>query len=179
MELRKQPLLTAAQIQKKVEALAEAVSDDYEGKELLLVAVLKGSLIFASDLMRRLTVPASLEFIRARSYCHTHSRGCCDFLMLPERPVTGRHVLVIEDIIDTGVTAKSIIEYLSAQSPQSLEVCTLLDKPARREAQIAPRYVGFVIENEFVVGYGMDYEEQGRHWPDIHVLIDEGSKTSP
>jgi len=170
MELRKEPLLTAAQIQKKVETLAGEISADYAGKELLLIAVLKGSLIFASDLMRRLTVPAGLEFIRARSYCQTRSRGCCEFLMLPERPVTGRHVLIIEDIVDTGITANSIVEYLAAQDPASLDICTLLDKPARRTTEIHPRYTGFAIENQFVVGYGMDYEEKGRNWPDIHVM---------
>ena len=172
MELKKRPLLTAGQIQKKVEEIAQQISADYEGRDLLLITVLKGSLIFASDLMRHLTVPSSVDFIRARSYCHTHSKGCCDFLVLPEQPVTGRHVLVIEDIIDTGLTARCIVDYLAAQNPASLEVCTLLDKAGRRKVQVHPRYVGFIIDNEFVVGYGMDYEEQGRNWPDIYVMLD-------
>jgi len=172
MELKKRPLLTAGQIQKKVEEIAQQISADYEGRDLLLITVLKGSLIFSSDLMRRLTVPSSVDFIRARSYCHTHSQGCCEFLLLPEQPVTGRHVLVIEDIIDTGLTARSIVDYLAAQNPASLEVCTLLDKAARRKVQVHSRYVGFIIDNVFVVGYGMDYEEQGRNWPDIHVMLD-------
>ncbi|HUW59453.1 MAG TPA: hypoxanthine phosphoribosyltransferase [Candidatus Bathyarchaeia archaeon] len=171
MELKKRPLLTAGQIRKKVEEIAQRISADYAGRDLLLIAVLKGSLIFASDLMRRLTVPSSVDFIRARSYCQTHSQGRCDFLLLPEQPVTGRHVLVIEDIIDTGLTARCIVDYLAAQNPASLEICTLLDKPARRNVQIHLRYVGFAIDNEFVVGYGMDYEEQGRNRPDIHVLL--------
>jgi hypoxanthine phosphoribosyltransferase len=172
MELKKRLLLTAGQIQKKVEEIAQQISADYAGRDLLLIAVLKGGFIFASDLMRRLAVPSSVDFIRARSYCQTHSRGSCDFLLLPEQPVTGRHVLVIEDIIDTGLTARRIVDYVAAQNPASLEVCTLLDKPARRKVQIGPRYVGFVIGNEFAIGYGMDYEEQGRNWPDIHVLLD-------
>ena len=172
MELKKRPLLTAGQIQKKVEEIAQQISADYEGRDLLLITVLKGSLIFASDLMRHLTVPSSVDFIRARSYCHTHSKGCCDFLVLPEQPVTGRHVLVIEDIIDTGLTARCIVDYVAAQNPASLEVCTLLDKAGRRKVQVHPRYVGFIIDNEFVVGYGMDYEEQGRNWPDIYVMLD-------
>lgn len=172
MELKKPPLLTAGQIQKKVEELALEISADYASRDLLLITVLKGGLIFASDLMRRLTVPSTVDFIRARSYCQTHSQGRCGFLLLPEQPVTGRHVLVIEDIIDTGLTAHCIVDYVAAQNPASLEVCTLLDKPARRKIHVQPRYVGFVIDNEFVVGYGMDYEEQGRNCPDIHVLLD-------
>lgn len=171
MELKKQPLLTADEIRAKVESLGRQISADYAGRSLLLVTVLKGSLIFASDLMRSLTIPATIDFIRARSYSKTCSRGCCDFLLLPEQPVTGRHVLVVEDIVDTGITARAIIDYLRAQTPASCAVCSLLDKPARRTTHVDLDYVGFVIDNEFVVGYGMDYEEEGRHLPDIRVLL--------
>jgi hypoxanthine phosphoribosyltransferase len=164
--------LTAEQIRAKVEALALDISADYADTDLLLIAVLKGSLIFASDLMRLLTMPARIDFVRVRSYCETHSQGCCEFLLLPDQPATGRHVLIIEDIIDTGLTARCVLDYIAAQNPASVEVCALLDKPARRKTQIDARYVGFAIGNEFVVGYGMDYEEQGRNWPDIHVLIE-------
>ncbi len=172
MELRKQPLLTAGQIQKKVEELAQQISTDYAGRDLLLITVLKGSLIFASDLMRRISVPVTVDFIRAQSYCHTHSKGSCDLLVSPQQPVAGHHVLVIEDIIDTGVTARRVVEFLDGQKPASLEICSLLDKPARRTVPVNPRYIGFSIDNEFVVGYGMDYQEEGRNWPDIHVLIE-------
>lgn len=173
MELKKQPLLTAGQIQKKVEELARQISADYADKDILLIAVLKGSLIFTSDLMRLLTIPSTVDFVRARSYCETRSRGSCEFLLLPDQPLTGRHVLVVEDIIDTGLTVRCVLDRLAAQKPASVEVCTLLDKPARRKVQISPRYVGFIIDDEFVVGYGMDYEEQGRNWPDIHVLVED------
>ena len=170
MRLNETPLLTAEQIQRRVAELAEEVSRDFAVRELLLVAVLKGGLVFCADLMRWLTIPVSVDFIRARSYRETGSTGRPEFVWLPEWPVTGRHVLIIEDILDTGRTAAGIVERLEAERPAGLALCALLDKPSRRETDIAADYVGFTIDNHFVVGYGLDYEERGRELPDIYIM---------
>jgi len=170
MKLNKSPLISTEAIRQRVAELAAAISADYAGRELLLVAVLKGSVVFMADLLRQLTVPATVEFIQARSYEKTESRGQIVFLYLPEWPLAGKHVLVIEDIVDTGRTAAVILERFKADQPASLALCTLLDKPARREVPVSIQYTGFTIEDHFVVGYGLDYDQRGRELPDIRIL---------
>jgi len=173
MRLNETPLLSAEEIGRRVAELAAAVSADYTGRELLLVAVLKGSIVFMADLLRQLTVPATVEFIRARSYEKTRPQGPIEFTYFPERPIAGKHVLVIEDIVDTGGTAAAILERFTADHPASLALCALLDKPARRETPVPIRYAGFTIDDHFVVGYGLDYDQRGRELPDIRILEQE------
>jgi hypoxanthine phosphoribosyltransferase len=175
MRLSPDPLLTAEQVRRRVNELADRISEDNAGRSLMLIAVLKGGTIFAADLMRRLTIPVSLDFIRARSYQGTQSQGRVDFTFLPEQQVRDRHVLVVEDILDTGVTAAGILRRLEAEQPASLALCTLLDKPSRRTTGVHADYVGFTIGDHFVVGYGLDYEERGRELPDIYILQGDGA----
>ena len=175
MQLHSTPLITAEQIRRRIAELAEAISRDYAGRELVLMVVLKGGIIFAADLMRALTVPVTVEVIRARSYEGTRSSGRVEFTCLPEQSVAEKHVLIIEDIIDTGRTASVIVERLQSEHPAGLAVCTLLDKPSRREVPIALAYAGFTIEDHFVVGYGLDYEQHGRELPGIYFLEGEPS----
>jgi len=170
MRLNEQPLLTAAQIEARIAEIAREISDRYAGRDPVLVAVLKGAAIFAADLMRRLTVPACLDFIRARSYAGTESQGRVRITFLPEHSLEGRHVIVVEDILDTGRTTSAVLDCIRQQNPASLVLCTLLDKPARRVVPVKADYTGFRIDNLFVVGYGLDYDERYRHFPDIRTL---------
>lgn len=170
MKLSREPLVTSARIQGRVAELAAEVSRDYAGREVILVVVLKGGFIFAADLVRRITVPVSVDFIRARSYRGQESAGPIEFQWVCEDGIAGKHVLVLEDILDTGRTAAAILDYLKRHKPATLALCTLLDKPARREVAIVADYVGFTIDNHFVVGYGLDYDQQGRELPDVWIL---------
>lgn len=173
MELTKTPLIEAEQIRARVRALAQEIEADYAGAPLVLLTVLKGSLHFASDLQRAMSecLELHLEFIRARSYDGTASTGTVELLYTPEVGFTGRHVLVLEDILDTGRTATSILAHVRAQQPATLRLATLLDKPARRVVPIEADYVGFRIDDHFVVGYGLDLNERYRHLPAIHCLV--------
>lgn len=170
MRLNETPLISTEEIGQRVAELAATISADYTGRDLVLVAVLKGSIVFLADLLRQLTVPATVEFIRARSYEKTRSQGPIEFTYLPERPIAGKHVLVIEDIVDTGETAAAILERFNADRPASLALCALLDKPACRKIPVPIQYTGFTIDDHFVVGYGLDYDQRGRELPDIRIL---------
>ena len=170
MRLSEDPLIPAETIHRRVGELAQAISTACDGQELCVIAVLRGGVIFAADLVRRLSVDVVLDFIRAKSYAGAASTGQVEFLDLPDEPVTGKHVLVVEDILDTGRTAQAIVEYLGRQEPASLAVCTLLDKPARRKVPFHADFVGFTIDDHFVVGYGLDLDEQFRHLPDIRTI---------
>ncbi len=170
MHLNEVPMISASAIEARIVELAETISRDYAGQEIIAVIVLKGACIFAADLLRQLTAPVSLEFVRARSYRGTTSSGRVDISVLPERSLENAHVLVLEDILDTGRTTSKVLETLAEQHPASIHLCALLDKPSRREVPIEARYTGFRIDDAFVVGYGLDYEEAYRHLPGIHVL---------
>jgi len=174
MNLNKTPLLTAQEIQRRVGELAQAIDADYAERvgenSLRLVVVLKGGIVFAADLIRCLATPLTIDFVRARSYEGTQSTGNVELSHLPDQPVAGAHVLVVEDILDTGRTTAAILERLRADGPASLAVCVLLDKPARRKLDVLAEYVGFTIEDHFVVGYGLDVQEHARQLPGIHVL---------
>lgn len=167
-------LLTEQQIAQKVRELGERISEDYRGNDILMVGVLKGAVIFMADLIRRITVPVSIDFMAVSSYGKaSESSGVVQILKDLDRNIAGRHVILVEDIVDTGLTLKYMLENLSTRKPASLKICTLLDKPSRRKADVTPDYNGFVIPDEFVVGYGLDYAEKYRNLRDIGVLKPE------
>ena len=173
MRLSDAPLFPHEAIQARVNALAAQVRVDYAGTPLTLVVVLKGAAWFGADLARHLPNDTTVEFIRAKSYAGDRSTGTVEFSMLAEAGLGGRDVLVVEDILDTGRTLTAVVERLGAQRPNSLRVCTLLDKPARRALEITADYVGFEIPDHFVVGYGLDYNEAYRALPAIYTLSPE------
>jgi bifunctional protein TilS/HprT len=163
---------SAAQIQRRVRQLAREISHDYEGRHLLLVGVLRGVFCFMSDLMRYLTVPADVDFM-AISYYGAESGRAVHVTKDLDLSLEGRHVLLVEDIVDTGMTLSFVIGYLKARNPASLTVCTLLDKRVRRLAEAPLTYIGFEVPDEFLVGYGLDYQEEYRNLPFI-ALVSEG-----
>jgi len=167
-------LLDAGDIQERVAALAAAVSRDYRGRDLLLVAVLKGAVMFIADLLRYLEVPAAVDFMAISSYGRsTRSSGVVRIIKDLNESIEGRDVLIVEDIIDTGLTLRYLFELLKDRHPRSIRICTLLDKQERRKAEVPVHYRGFSIPNEFVVGYGLDYGERYRNLPFIGVLRPE------
>src|SRR3954447_4476464 len=152
----------------------EEISEDYEGRDLLLVGVLKGAVFFMADLMRHISVPCEVDFMAISSYgAATDSSGVVRILKDLDLNIEGRHVLVVEDIIDSGLTLSYLTRTLAAREPASLEVCTLLTKPERREVDVPVRYVGFEIPNRFVIGYGLDFGERYRNLPFVGVLHDD------
>lgn len=166
-----QVLLTAEEIKGKVKELGEAITRDYMGKNLLVVGILKGAVIFMSDLIREIKTPIDIDFMAVSSYgTSTQSSGVVRIMKDLERSIEEFHILIVEDIVDTGLTLKYLVENLRSRGPQSVKICTLLDKPGRRKVQVAPDYNGFSIPDEFVVGYGLDYNERFRHLPYIGVL---------
>jgi hypoxanthine phosphoribosyltransferase len=155
----------------RVAELGAEVSADYEGRDLLLIGVLKGAVFFMADLMRHLTVPCEVDFMAISSYGDaTDSSGIVRILKDLDINIEGRDVLVVEDIIDSGLTLSYLIRNLESREPSSLEVCALLTKPSRREIDVPVRYVGFEIPNKFVVGYGLDFGERYRNLPYVGVL---------
>ena len=155
----------------RVAELGVEVSADYEGRDLLLIGVLKGAVFFMADLMRHLTVPCEVDFMAISSYGDaTDSSGIVRILKDLDINIEGRHVLVVEDIIDSGLTLSYLIRNLESREPATLEVCALLTKPSRREIDVPVRYVGFEIPNKFVVGYGLDFAERYRNLPYVGVL---------
>jgi hypoxanthine phosphoribosyltransferase len=155
----------------RVAELGAAVSTDYGDKDLLLVGVLKGAVFFMADLMRELTIPCEVDFMAISSYgASTDSSGVVRILKDLDINIEGRDVLVVEDIIDSGLTLSYLMRMLESRNPASLEVCALLTKPARREIDVRVRYTGFEIPNEFVIGYGLDFGERYRNLPYVAVL---------
>jgi hypoxanthine phosphoribosyltransferase len=164
-------LIDEDQLQGRIAELGEEISADYAGRDLLLVGVLKGAVFFMADLMRRLTVPCEIDFMAISSYgAATDSSGVVRILKDLEINIEGRDVLVVEDIIDSGLTLSYLVRTLEAREPASLEVCALMTKPERREIEVDVRYVGFEIPNRFVIGYGLDYAERYRNLPYVGVL---------
>jgi hypoxanthine phosphoribosyltransferase len=167
-------LLTEEQIQTRVTELAQEIARDYAGQCPLLIGVLKGSIVFLSDLMRKLSLPLEIDLICCSSYgSAATSSGDVTLRTAPACQVSGRHVLLVEDIVDTGLTLAKLIELLQAQQPASLKVCCLLSKPSRRETEVEIHYTGFEIPDEFVVGYGLDYAERYRWLPHVAVVKPE------
>jgi len=164
-------LIGEDRLQERIRELGREISSDYEGRELLLVGVLKGAVFFMADLMRSITVPCEVDFMAISSYgASTDSSGVVRILKDLDINIEGRHVLVVEDIIDSGLTLSYLMRNLESREPASLEVCTLLTKPERREIDVDVRYVGFEIPNRFVIGYGLDFAERYRNLPYIGVL---------
>jgi hypoxanthine phosphoribosyltransferase len=158
-------------LQRRVAALGEEISADYAGRDLLLVGVLKGAVFFMADLMRHLTIPCEIDFMAISSYGDsTDSSGVVRILKDLDINIEGRDVLVVEDIIDSGLTLSYLMRNLEAREPASLEICALLTKPERREIDVPVRYVGFEIPNRFVIGYGLDFAERYRNLPYVGVL---------
>jgi hypoxanthine phosphoribosyltransferase len=164
------PLLSARQIQTKVKELAQRISQDYAGKELMAVGILKGAVIFFSDLVRNIEVPMNFDFIVASSYVKTETSGEIKIHYDIREDISEKHVLLIEDIVDTGVTLNHIRERILSRCPKSLKICTFLDKKERREVDIPLDYIGFEIPNKFVVGYGLDYDNKFRNLPYISIF---------
>lgn len=170
-EQRPTELLSRAQIEQRVRELGEAITRDYAGSEPVLVCVLKGSIIFAADLMRAIDLPLRVEFFGVKSYgAETTSSGVVQITLDLAHPIEGRHVLIVEDIVDTGLTLTYLKEQLKARGAESLRVCSLLNKPARMQRPVTIDYLGFTIEDVFVVGYGLDHAERFRNLPYIGVL---------
>jgi len=166
-------LITAEDLQARIDELAAEINRDYQGLRPVLICVLKGAVFFMADLARRLDVELEMDFMAVSSYgSSTDSSGVVRILKDLDMNIEGRHVLVVEDIIDSGLTLKYLTKNLSSRKPQSLEIVTLLDKPGRRKTKLQCRYTGFAIGNEFVVGYGLDYAEQYRNLPFI-ATVDE------
>jgi len=167
-------LIPPDRLQARIEALGAEISRDYEGRDLLLLSVLKGSVLFLSDLMRRITVPHAIDFMATSSYgAGMESSGVVRILKDLDAPIEGRNVLIVEDIIDTGRTLEYLVRILQARGPRSLRICTLLDKASRREVQVPVDYTGFEIPDKFVFGYGLDYAELYRNLPYVAVLAPE------
>jgi len=164
-------LIDPKTLQARIGELGDEISADYEGRDLLLVGVLKGAVFFMADLMRNLTIPCEIDFMAISSYGDsTDSSGVVRILKDLDINIEGRDVLVVEDIIDSGLTLSYLIRNLEAREPASLEVCALLTKPDRREIEVPVRYVGFEIPNRFVIGYGLDFAERYRNLPYVGVL---------
>jgi hypoxanthine phosphoribosyltransferase len=161
-------------LSRRVRELGRRISEDYEGLDLLLVGVLKGAVFFLSDLMRHIEVPCEVDFMAVASYgSTTDSSGVVRILKDLDVALEGRHVLIVEDIIDSGLTLQYLLRSLGARNPESIEVCALLTKPERRKVELKPRYVGFEIPNRFVVGYGLDHRERYRNLPYVAALAQE------
>lgn len=161
------PFITRDEIAKMVRSLAKQIEMDYDGKEVILICPLRGSVHFTADLMRELELPQQVDFVQLQA---VEKGGAIKIIKDISVNIAGKHVLIIEEIIDTGRTLSFLRNRLIASSPASLKIVTLLDKPARRELPIRPDYIGMTIEDRYVVGYGMDQEELGRNYPDIYIM---------
>ncbi len=167
-------LIDATTLRARVAELGEEISADYAGRDLLLIGVLKGAVFFMADLMRHLTVPCEVDFMAISSYgATTDSSGVVRILKDLDINIEGRNVLVVEDIIDSGLTLSYLLRNLESREPASLEVCALMTKPARRQIDVPVRYLGFEIPNRFVIGYGLDFAERYRNLPYVGVLSED------
>jgi hypoxanthine phosphoribosyltransferase len=165
-------LVQADDLRHRVRELAEEISRDYAGRELLLIGVLKGAFLFLADLMRHLEVPCEVDFMAVASYgSSTESSGVVRILKDLDAPLEARDVLIVEDIVDSGLTLQYLLRTLQARGPASLEVCALLTKPDRRRVDLPARYVGFEIPDKFAIGYGLDYAERYRNLPYVATLV--------
>jgi hypoxanthine phosphoribosyltransferase len=166
-------LVGAEELSRRVRELAEEISRDYSDKDLLLIGVLKGAVFFVSDLMRYLDVPVEVDFMAVASYgSATRSSGVVRILKDLDAPIEGRDVLIVEDIVDSGLTLQYLLRNLAGRNPRSLEVCALLIKPERRKVDLHTRYVGFEIPNRFAIGYGLDHAERYRNLPYVAALAE-------
>lgn len=170
----KEVLLSEEKILNKVKELAGRISEDYKGKDLLVVGILKGSVIVASDLIKNITIPCAIDFMAVSSYgSSTETSGVVRILKDLDHGVEGKDIIIVEDIIDSGVTLDYLLKYLKARKANSIEIVTLLSKPARRKVEIDVKYCGFEVPDEFLVGYGLDFAEKYRNLPFIGILKEE------
>ena len=170
-EYRLNLLISRDQVASIVKGLADQISEDYRGRKLVLVCILKGAFMFLSDLVRHLQIPVQIDFVRLASYgADTKTSGVIEITKDIETPVEGKDLLIIEDIIDSGRTLQFLRDRLALSNPHSVKICALLDKKARREVEIEADYLGKEIDNVFVVGYGIDFNEAYRHLPEIYYV---------
>ncbi len=167
----KKVLLTNEQIKAKTQEIADQINKDYQGEQLMVVCILRGAVIFMADLFSRLTIDAQMDFMAVSSYgAGTQTTGEVKINKDMTTPIDGKNLLIVEDIIDTGTTLSNLVKLLKTRNPKSIKICSLLDKPERRTVDFDGDYVGFKVPNEFVVGYGLDYDEKYRNLPDVCVL---------
>ncbi|MCY6485720.1 hypoxanthine phosphoribosyltransferase [Clostridium aestuarii] len=167
-------LLSEEELQEKIKKIGKKISDDYRNKELILIGVLKGSVPFMADLMKRIEIPCNMDFMAVSSYgSSTESSGVVRILKDLDFEIEGKDVLIIEDIIDSGITLSYLKKYLHAKNPNSVEIACLLNKPERREIEMDVKYLGYDVPNYFLVGYGLDYAEKYRNLPYIGILKEE------
>lgn len=162
-----------AKILQEVDRLAAQISRDLEGKNPLFLGILNGSFMFAADLFRRITIPAEISFVKLASYEGTNSTGVIKEVIGLSENISGRTVVIVEDIVDTGCTMKNLLENLGTRSPESIHVCTLLLKPEKLKVSLDVEYVALEIPNDFIVGYGLDYDGYGRNLKDIYTVVDK------
>jgi len=167
-------LYSPEDISKRIKELGKQISEEYAGKEIILVCILKGSYVFTADLSREIDVPCSVEFMQVSSYADsTVSSGSLKIIKDINVPVDDKHLIIIEDIIDTGITLNNLKKMLSTRNPASLKLCAFLDKPSRRKVDIEADYVGYEVEDNFLVGYGLDYAQKYRNLPFVAILKEE------
>ena len=170
----KRVLISEEQLKETVSRMGAQISKDYEGKNLLVISVLKGAAVFMSDILRAITIPCRIDFMAASSYgAGTETKGSVKILKDLDIDVNGYDILIVEDILDSGVTLSNIIKLLESRKANSVKVCTLLSKPARRKVEVPVAYEGFEVPDEFVVGYGLDYAELYRNLPFVGILKEE------
>ena len=165
--------ITEAEIQERVKAVADRINKDMADKNPILLAVLNGSFMFAADLMRMLTIPCEISFVKLASYQGTTSTGTIKEVIGINEDLSGRTVIIIEDIVESGLTIKRMIETIGTRAPKSIHICTLLIKPERLTVPLDVEYAAIEIPNDFIVGYGFDYNQQGRNLRDIYTLVEE------
>lgn len=172
--MHKEILFSRDEIKKQVQEIAGRISADYSGRELIVIGVLKGAFIFMADLIRALSIPCKVDFVRVASYgAGSENSGKVVLTKDIETSIKGRDILVVEDIIDTGLTLTYLVDWLRERNPQSLKVCAFLDKRKRRKVSFEADYVGFTIDDGFVVGYGLDFNEQARFLPEVYIINPE------
>ena len=164
------PMISEAEIKERVKAVAQQISKDMEGKNPLLLAVLNGSFVFAADLMREITIPCEISFVKLASYQGTTSTGKVKEVIGINEDLSGRTIIIVEDIVESGLTMKRMIESIGTRNPESVNICTLLLKPDRLKTDLDIKYVAFSIPNDFILGYGLDYDQQAKGLKDIYVL---------
>ena len=164
-------LYSRQEIAAQVARIGEEISRDYQGREVLMVGVLKGSFLFFADLVRAIQIPTVVDFVRLASYgSETKSSGIVEMRKDLEMPIEGRDVIIVEDIVDSGLTLESLYHRLMLRNPRTLRICTLIDKRCRREVDIRPDYVGITMDDGFIIGYGLDFDERYRNLADIYVV---------
>jgi hypoxanthine phosphoribosyltransferase len=174
-QMKPRILISRAEIEACITRLAADIRRDYTGRDLLLISILKGAFVFTADLIRRLDLPLEVHFVQLSSYGGMkESAGKVRLVQPLQCPIRGRHVLVVEDIVDTGFTLSFLMEQLAREQPASLKLCALADKPSRRVIPVPIDYLGFTVPDKFIVGYGIDWDEKFRNLPDICALEDEG-----